>query len=310
MRARAIVNPHSGGTRTAKRWPEVERALRTALPELEVAFTESAGDATRLTRQALRDGARLVIAVGGDGTVNEVVNGFFDDRGEALGGGAQLGIMMMGTGGDFRRSLSIGAGWEACLARIVTGSARTIDLGRIELTDADGQPVSRMFDNIASFGVSGAIVRAVNTARFSKIFGGAFAFKFSTVVGLAKYRTRPVRIRVDDHFDEVVDLTMCAVCNGQYFGGGMHVGPTAELDDGLLDVVVVEGMGALDFVRHSRKFYAGEHLGEPGIRQLRGRLVIAEPADDRTTLVDLDGEGPGRLPVTIRVVPASIAVRA
>ncbi len=311
MVSRAIVNPRSGGKRTAKRWPEVEAALREVLPGMEVVRTEAPGDATRLASAALRDGVDTIVGVGGDGTINEIVNGFFDEAGEPINPKAELAIMMMGTGGDFRRSFGIGPTWQDCLQRIAEGRTRSIDLGRVELTSNEGPSIFRWFDNIASFGASGAIVHAVNAANLSKLLGGAFAFKWATVTSLMSYRTRPVRIRVDDTYDEVIDLTLCAVCNGRYFGGGMCVGPEAELDDGLFDIVLVEGMGTIDFIRHSGKLYDGEHLGQEGIVHLRGRRVIAEPVDDaRPTLLDVDGEGPGRLPATFEIRPAAIAVRA
>lgn len=311
MTACAVVNPRSGGRRTAKRWPQVEAALREIFPDLQVVQTEASGDATRLTAEALDAGVQTVIGVGGDGTINEVVNGFFDTQGNPRSAKAELAIMMMGTGGDFRKSFGIGPTWHDCLERIATGRVRTIDVGRVQLVGKDGSNVTRWFNNIASFGASGSIVHAVNAAHFSKIFGGTFAFKWATVTSLMGYRTRPVRIRVDDVFDEVVDLTLCAVCNGSYFGGGMHIGPGAELDDGLFDVVIVQGMGTIDFVRHSGKLYAGEHIGSEGIVVVRGRQIVAEPVDDApATLLDIDGEGPGRLPATLDIRPAALRVRA
>ena len=286
--------------------------MREVLPDLDVVRTQGPGDATQLARQALLDGIELVVGVGGDGTINEVVNGFFDDSGAPLSQTAELAIMMMGTGGDFRRTFGIGPSWQDCLDVLATGRSRTIDVGRLAFTDAQGNSVKRYFNNIASFGASGAIVHAVNAARWSKLLGGTFAFKWATVVSLMGYRTRKVRIRVDDTFDEILDLTLCAVCNGRYFGGGMCIGPQAELDDGLFDVVLVSDMGTLDFVRHSRMLYAGEHIGKRGIRVVRGRRVIAEPVDgsDVVTLLDVDGEGPGRLPATFEIVPSALQVRA
>lgn len=311
MSACAIVNPRSGGRRTAKRWPRVEAALREAIPELEVVFTEGPEDATRLAREALAAGTTLVIAVGGDGTVNEVVNGFFDEHGQPLAPRAELGVLMMGTGGDFRRSFGIGKSWESCLERIVSGASRTIDLGRVSLRGDDGRPVTRIFDNIASFGASGAVVRAVNSARWSKVLGGAFSFRWNTFMALMRYRRPRVRIRIDDDFDEEIDLTLCAACNGQYFGGGMHAAPHAELDDGLFDVLLIEGMGTFDFIRNSSKLTKGTHLDVPGIRVVRGRRVVAEPVDDDArVLADVDGEAPGRLPLTFEIIPAALRVRA
>lgn len=311
MATRAIVNPKSGGKRTAKRWPEVQAALQGVLPDLDVVQTSGPGDATRLTREALHDGVTTIVGVGGDGTINEIVNGFFDESGNTINPDAEIAIMMIGTGGDFRRSFGIGPTWQDCLERIASGETRMIDLGRIELTGKSGDPVVRWFDNIASFGVSGAIVHAVNAANLTKMLGGTFAYKWATVTSLMRYRTRPVRIRVDDTFDEVVDLTFGAVCNGRFFGGGMCVAPMAEVDDGLFDFVMAEGMGTIDFIRHSGRLYAGEHIGSDGIRHIRGRRIVVEPVDDElATLLDVDGEAPGRLPATFEIRAAALRVRA
>ncbi len=310
LRVRAIVNPRSGGTRTAKRWPQVEQAMQEVFEQLSVVRTDGPGAATRLAREALDEGMELVIAVGGDGTVNEVVNGFFDGSGTAVSPKAQLGIMMMGTGGDFRRSFQIDDGWRACLSRLAAGTTRRIDVGRLELWDHEGRATTRIFDNIASCGVSGTIVAAVNSARWSKLLGGAFSFRWNTLLGLMRYRGRPVRLRIDDHYDQVVDLTLIAVCNGQFFGGGMHAAPSARLDDGRFDVLIIEGMGPLDFVRHSGHLTRGEHVDLPGVHVVRGQRVQVEPVDVQdVVLLDVDGEGPGRLPATFQILPGALQVR-
>lgn len=316
VRARAIVNPRSGGKRVAKQWPQASEVLQKELGTFEVALTDAPGAATELTRTALREGVELVIAVGGDGTINEVVNGFFEADGTPIAAQAELGIINMGTGGDFRRSFGIGDAWEDCVTRILEAPGRAIDLGRVRYVDEEGREALRWFDNIASFGVSGAIVRAVDRATWTKRAFGKAAFKWHTVTSLLAHRNPHVRIRVtglegESVLDEVYPVTTAAVCNGQFFGGGMWIAPAATVDDGLLDLVVVHGFSALDFVRHSGQLYAGEHLGVDGIVHARGRKIVAEPvAPDEDVPLDCDGEAPGRLPATFEIQPSAIRIRA
>jgi YegS/Rv2252/BmrU family lipid kinase len=309
MRTRAIVNPRSAGGRTRGRWPEVEARLRDELGEIDSVYTERLGHAIELTRAALREGIDQVVAVGGDGTVSEVVNGFHED-GRAINPEAVLAIAMLGTGGDFRRSLGMTGEIDDYVRRIVHGSVRRIDLGRIEMTGEDGSTRVRWFDNISGFGVTGDVVDNVNSAGFSKRLGTKFAFNWAAVRAFLGYRTVPIRIRIDDGFDEEVPTTAIAIANGQFFGGGMHIAPNAVLDDGLFDVVMVSGLGTLGFLRSLGALYRGEHLALEGVSVVRGRRVIAIPPPGVRLAIDADGETPGCLPATFDIVPGALRLRA
>jgi len=156
-----IVNPKSQGGRLGKRWTEIADTIGRAFP-FDEAITQGPGDATRLAREALKAGAERVVAIGGDGTINEVVNGFFDDRGAPIAPDASFAVIPFGTGGDFRRTLQLPTELADAAAVIAANQRRRIDVGRLELTTPSGGRAVRMFANIASFGVSGVVDRLVN----------------------------------------------------------------------------------------------------------------------------------------------------
>jgi diacylglycerol kinase family enzyme len=167
-----VVNPRSQGGALGRRWPELADTIRRSLP-FEDVMTKEPGDATRLTAEALRGGAEIVVAVGGDGTINEVTNGFFAG-GVRLGTDAALGILPFGTGGDFVRSVKIDKRWDAAVANLARGHRRRIDVGRVDHRVRTGGDAVRMFLNIGSFGLSGVTDRMVNTSR--KRLGGKISF--------------------------------------------------------------------------------------------------------------------------------------
>ena len=309
VRTRAIVNPRSAGGKTGRRWPALETRLKADLPGLDSVLTDRSGAATALTRAALAEGIEQILVVGGDGTVNEVVNGFFDEAGRPISEGAVLALLMLGTGGDFRKSLGIGPDPEDFIDHLLHGGVRTIDLGRIEMTAPDGGTLVRWFDNITSFGASGTVVDYVNRASFSKMLGGRFAFHWATLRGLMAHRDVPIRVQIDDDFDEVIPATLVAICNGQFFGGGMWVAPNAKLDDGLFDILIAAGIGLFGFIGLTPKLYSGEHVNLPKVSVRRGRRVVATPPPGARIALDVDGESPGLLPATYEIVPRALRVR-
>lgn len=312
MRVRAIVNPSSSHGRTGKSWPKLAATLSDALGAIEVAMSSGPLDATTKTREALRDGVDLVVAVGGDGTVNEIVNGFFapptSTENVPLRPQTALALLMSGTGGDLRKTFNIGHDIEEQVARIANGQTRPIDVGRLDYTKHDGSSGARYFINIASLGLSGLVVEAVNGAWLTKRISGRFAFSWALFVTLFKYRVTRVRLTVDDGEAHELALNMAAVCNGRYFGGGMHMAPMARPDDGHFDVVVMHGMSKLEIIKDPNALYRGDHIKHPKVMVLRGRSVAAEPLDGEVML-DVDGEAPGRLPAKFTLIPGGIPFR-
>jgi YegS/Rv2252/BmrU family lipid kinase len=300
-----IVNPQSQGGRLGKRWKDMADTIGRAFP-FDEAITGAPGDATRLTREALRDGAERVVAIGGDGTINEVVNGFFDERGAAIAPGASFAVIPFGTGGDFRRTVQMPVELADAAAVIAANHRKQIDVGKLEFTATGGGRALRMFANIASFGVSGVVDRLVNES--SKRLG-RLAFAVATARATWSYKNQRVQMVFDGADRVEATVNTVAVANGRYFGGAMMVAPDAELDDGMFDVIAMGDFGFGDLLKSGRRIYKGTHLTMDKVTARRARVVEAEPIDPAAVIeLDVDGENPGRLPARFEVVPSALWV--
>ena len=307
---RAIVNPRSAHGRTARRWQQLARRLEASLTEVEIVFTEGPFHAAALARAGLESGAETIIAVGGDGTISETINGFFV-AGRPVNPAARLGVIMQGTGGDFRRSHGIPLDPGAQVDLIASGTTRRIDIGRVDHLDFEGRPASRMFGNIASLGMSGQVCSAVNRARLSKLLGGKFAFNLASMTTSARYRNQRVELVVDHADPAQWVANTVAICNGRYFGGGMHVAPQALPDDGQFDIVVLGDLRLVELARSMNRIYQGSHLDHPKVTHLRGRTVQARAVDPGdVVLLEVDGEAPGQLPATFEILPGALQLIA
>lgn len=311
MKAFVVVNPRSANGRTAREWPEIETALKAVYEDIAVAMTRRRGEATGYVRNALQKGYEEIVAVGGDGTINEAVNGFFDEEGPSAPD-AVFGFVTSGTGGDFRKTFGLPSGWRSAVARLKNARTREVDVGRVACLDPSGAPVLRHFINIASFGLSGTVVDSVNRARIAKLFGGQFTFGFHSALDMLTYREREVRLRIDAEFDEIVSISTVAIANGQYFGGGMQVAPHAQTGDGLFDVVIIGSVPKGQAMAELKLLYTGEHLDRPHVRAFRARKVVAAPVAKtrgRPVPIELDGESAGRLPATFEILPRTLRLR-
>lgn len=302
MQPLLIVNPASAAGRTGRRFEDIARAVRAAVGQFEARFTTAVGHGAALARQAAFEGRPLVVAVGGDGTASEVIDGLRlgSHRGE-------FGYLPRGTGGDLRRSLGIPADLHGAARSLAEAAPRVIDLGVVEFTGHDGAPAVRHFVNVASCGISGVVTDRVN--RSSKLLGGRLTFKLASARALLGWRDRRVRWRADGGPWTETPITAFSVCNARYFGGGMLVAPRARLDDGLLDLTIWSGLGLLDFVVKQPQLYDGRHVALPNTRTLTARTVEVEPLDEGPVLLEADGEQPGRLPARFRVLPGALVLR-
>lgn len=304
-----IVNPNAKGAAVGKRWPALAAKLRAAAPlEFASRLTQGPGHATQLTREALRDGAAMVVAVGGDGTINEVVNGFFDG-GRATHPAARFGVLPLGTGGDFRRTLGMPTDAATAARVLAAGKHQAIDVGLVTFATAAGGTASRAFVNVASFGVSGEVVRIVNQS--GKRLGGRLTFMLASLRASAGYENQRVRLTFDDDTANAVEVTLnvCAVANGRYFGGGMQIAPHALLEDGAFDVTTLGDLTFAETLGMATKIYRGAHLGHPKATSRRARAVEAHPLTPQQRVsLDIDGEGLGQLPARFAVLPSALRV--
>ena len=298
-----VVNPGSQGGRLGKRWKDLADTIARVFP-FDEAVTQAPGDATRLTREALRAGAERVVAIGGDGTINEVVNGFFDDTGTAIAPEASFAVIPYGTGGDFRRSIDMPTDLGDAARVIAAHQRRRIDLGRLTFTTPTGARALRMFANIASFGVSGVVDRLVNESG-KKL--GRLSFLMATARATWSYRNQRVQLMFDGTDRVEATINTVAIANGRYFGGAMRVAPNAELDDGMFDVIAMGDLGFGDLLSSGRRLYQGTHLTMDKVTARRARVVEAEPIEPGAVIeLDVDGENPGRLPARFELVPAAL----
>ncbi len=303
----AVVNPHSAGGKTARQWPAIQRALENRLGPIEARFTREKGDGANLARALLREGCDLVIAAGGDGTVNEVANGFLEND-EQVRPEACLGVLSLGTGGDFRRTLGIEKGIDAAIETLASGAPLLMDVGKVSFQGHDGARQCRYFINIASFGIGGeAATRSRNSARR---LGGRAAFLWATLRTTLGYRGKKVRLTLDaSPLPREFLVTHVALGNGEYQGGGMHPCPKAILNDGLLDVTVIEYLNLFEIARDIHILYSEDVFAyhHPKVHSFRAKSIQADSSEP--THVEVDGEPLGRLPLEATILPAGLRVR-
>lgn len=297
-----IVNPQSAAGRTKKVWPSIARQVTAALGEVSVRFTTGPGDATHQARAALEEGHRLLVSVGGDGTNNEVINGMFEEDGSPVCEDACFAFYPSGSGGDLRRSLYAPPSPEALIELIQKGHSRPIDLGVAHFSDAHGVPQTRFFLNISSFGISSMVNHKVH--RSSKPFGGAVAFYSATIASFFQFQNPRLTFSLDDGPPQTEVCHLAVVANGRYFGGGMKVAPDASMDDGLFEFVKIGDMSRSELMVHSSKLYKGTHIHLDKVEvQQASKVSIDGPKE---LLIDVDGELPGRLPVTFSLLPGQL----
>ncbi len=302
-----IVNPNSANGSTRREWPRIEQAARERFPKMEVRFTSRSYEAPEIVRQALHDGADCIVSVGGDGTHNEVVNGFFEDD-KPINALATLGILSRGTGGDFRKTLGLGrcSGSEMIdsIAQLAACRVAPCDVGKMQYHTDDGEPAVRYFLNITSFGIGGEVDRRVNQS--TKILGGKASFFIGSLRAAFAYKNKAVRVRCDGEDFIEGPIYNVAVANGKYFGGGMFVAPNAEIDDGLFDVVACGDLNFFESLKLGQSIYDGSHLSLPKITWRRAKVV--EAVSDQNVLLDVDGEAPGKLNVRMENLRHAIRV--
>ncbi len=300
-----IVNPNSANGSTGKYWRTIEKKIRAELGDCKAVLTEYPGHATKLAAEAVKLGAKLIVSVGGDGTLNEVVNGIVQASNVDLGHVADCALAMIprGTGGDYRKTFAIEKDVEAAIERIKRGKFQLVDVGRAEFLDENGKQIVRYFANIMSFGVSGLVDYYCN--HTTKAFGGKISFFVASVRALMKWRNRDIHIVIDDGVeDTTMKVQMIAVAIGRFFGGGMMIAPTADPSDGLFDIVAMKDFSLWESLTREIKVYKGEHIGDPKVELWRGKKLYAEPVSgDEPVFIDMDGEVPGKLPVSVEILP-------
>ncbi|MBV8079857.1 MAG: diacylglycerol kinase family lipid kinase [Actinobacteria bacterium] len=281
-----LVNPASGNGSTGKRWPQLERRAAELGLRGETVISKRRGDLRDAARGA---GDALLVVVGGDGTVNEVVNG-------AVEAGSEIAVLAAGTGEDFGRTHDIPARFDDAVRVVLDGATRTVDVGRVEHSGG-----TCFFANVGSVGMSGAVARRAN--GMSKALGGRATFFYALAREFATWKNTEVSVRFDDD-ERRGRMHDVIVANGRYAGGGMKLAPGAEPDDGTFDVVLIGDVSKVDFATQAPGIYRGRHVKHPKVEVLRSHRVDVTSEDQLP--IELDGEHVGTTPVTFEIVPGAV----
>jgi YegS/Rv2252/BmrU family lipid kinase len=289
VRALAIVNPAAGKGTGAKIASTFAADMARAGLSVDVVMTPAPGEAARLASQAVEDGYERVIAVGGDGTANEVANGL-------VGTDVALGLYPIGMGNDFSRALGYPRKRKQLAAFLASAPTRRIDVG-----DVNG----RIFLNAAGVGIDGHVSERVIAS--SRVVGQTLGYLVGSIVSIATYRPREMRVRIDGALRSGKHL-MVVAANGTHFGSGMHVAPDAKLDDGLLDIVVAGDLGRWASLVALAKLYRGTHVDGRTVLSFRAATLDVEL--DEPQPMETDGEASRAPGLAIRVRPRALTVLA
>jgi YegS/Rv2252/BmrU family lipid kinase len=287
LHAKVIVNPVAGANSTRRKWLRISQLLKRVGLSFDYEYTEGVGHAIELARAAASDGYQYLVAVGGDGTVNEVANGILSSTNSTT---TALGIVSTGTGSDFVRSVGIPRDYVSACSFLTSSRRLLIDVGVVEY-QRQGETVKRFFVNAAGVGFDAAVVEA--TERLPKYFGGTVPYLAGLMRTLFRYRNKPIVLRIGDKVESARVLNV-AVANGCYLGGGMRIAPEASLDDNLLDVVVVGNIGKFELLKALPMVYKGTHVNHPKVRMEKATHILVESSEP--ILVYADGELWGKAP--------------
>lgn len=297
-----VVNPRSGGGRSAKDWPEIARLLTEAGIEYQAQFTEFQGHAITVAGEAIRRGYKHILAVGGDGTANEVVNGLFYQNAIASHN-ITFGLIPVGTGNDWIRTIGIPAGYREAILALASGKTILQDVG-IARFFRENEIHKRYFINVSGMGYDAMVASQTNRLK-QKGRGNPIWYLWSLFLCLLKYKHTLVKVAVDQKELEGHVFSL-SVGIGKFNGGGMMQLPKALPDDGFYDVTVIHKIGKLDIIRNIRNLYDGTFISHPQVTVLRGKKISVSSKPQ--IFLEVDGELVGHSSVEYDILPGSLRV--
>ena len=292
--ARLIVNPAAGAGRTARYWPEIRSVLKQVGLKFEHDITEAPGHAIELVKIAVGKGYKLIVSVGGDGTINEVVNGLYVTGSLS---DVAMGIIGTGTGGDYIRTIGVPRDYIQACERLMHPHEYTVDLGMVE----HGNDQKRLFANFGGLGFDAEIVKAT-TIKY-KSLGSLPSYLMGMLTTLVTYHNHEMSIELDGKQEEKKVCTVI-MSIGKYGGGSMFIAPNADPTDGLFDVVVIGDVSKPDLLYSLPRVYKGTHLTHPKISITRVKHVKVTCKNNLA--LQADGELLGQSPATFSVLPSAL----
>lgn len=294
-----IINPSAGFGKTGKNLKALLKEISFQDPQAKILLTRHALHAMSLTKMALNDGAHRIIVIGGDGTLNEVINGFFDKDGKPHNEQAEIALVPSGTGSDFARGIYQGQSLKERIEFALNSDAKPTDVGLTYAHDANGVEIKRYFINVSSVGLSGLVAGFMKTV--TKKLGPTAAYFIATVQAIRELKATTFIIKNDSHTMTVDNCSLVSFANGQYFGSGMRVAPNAKVDDGLFDVISIKDLSPLFFIVNGYRIYQGTHLtlNNVGFHQLSECTI--ESTSPQAIYVETDGELFAQLPARYEI---------
>lgn len=287
-----IINPTAGRGRAGKQIPEIRRQLGAKAENWAWQHTKKRGDATAMAREAAQSGVPLVIAVGGDGTLHEVVNG-------VLGSGATVGLIPFGTGNDFARALGLFGSLETACKALTEGVVKHIDIGVIEGVGTEGK---RHFLVLTGTGFDARTAQTVNEGV--KHLSGPLAYVWGAILTLRNFDPFALTLTLDDQPPRKVQAMFASFANTETTGGGMKIAPGATIDDGVLDICLVETVSKPTLLYQLSQVFSGKHVHHPSVTMLRAKTISVDADPPQPLLID--GEVCGTTPATITLLPAAL----
>ncbi len=300
-----ILNPASAGGKTGRRLKDILSVMGSFFDQACSTFiTRKPLDAWASASEAVREGAQLIIAVGGDGTLQEVINGLFLN-GHLINPECQLGVLSCGTGKGFAQSVGLPASLGQQVQLICTSHAQLVDVGRVDFVDDKGKETHRYFLNECQLGIGGEVVRTVQ--QHHKRLGGTLGFGLGTIGATLRYRNQCMKVAFDDGTAIAEEFTGVVVGNGAFTGGGMNLTPGARVDDGKLNILLMHSMTLAQRLLVFPKIYTGTHIHSHHFSYNPASSITVDSTEK--VLVEADGELLGTTPCLIRILPAKIPVR-
>ncbi len=295
----AIVNPISGGGRTKKVWPDDYKLFVDNNLLIDYKYTLHPGHATELTELSLRKGYRKIMAVGGDGTVNEVINGMYINN-ELIEDESSLIILPRGSGSDFIKSINIAKTPGEIIKMIKNGKIKYYDLGQVTYVTKANKNASRFFINVLDAGIGGETVAFMENRK--KVLGGIWDYFFSVIRTIIRYKNKKMSLFVDNEmvFSERM-INSIIFANGGTFAGGMNIAPGADPEDGRLNIIILGNLSRMEIIINLSRAYKGKHLNHPKIKVLYGSEISLDSKE--RVILDMDGEYIGKLPLKIKLLP-------
>jgi diacylglycerol kinase (ATP) len=299
-----ILNPVAGGGKGKDLGLDIRKYMDKVIPgNFDIVYTKGIGDAISLASEYQKNDKNVVIAAGGDGTINEVVNGILKAH-ENKPSVCKMGIINCGSGAGFAQSFGIPSDLTSQVNLFLDGHSKPVDVGLVSYSDQSGILKSRYFINECQIGFSGSVVSIVSQKH--KRFGGKVAFGYVAISQLMKYHATNMKVIMDDHktiFRKQLGVT---IGNGSYCAGGMQLTPNAKLNDGLLDVLNIAEMSLIQRLSAFSKVYSGKHIYTPFFTLDQANHIAID--SDIPVWVEADGELLGKTPCSVSLIPGAIQI--